>query len=676
MTSLKAPTTSLDVLWEPIRIGSLTIKNRVFVPAHEPVLGVGGESGGLLGDRYVEYLAARARGGAGLVMTGGASVHPKGEHFSHLPIYKQECVPRYRALADAVEEHGAKAFVQLFHCGVQDLGTDRLDDWHAPIGPSAVPSPLMMRKAKAMDRADIEEAVAAFAQSAAYMQEAGIHGVEIGGGHGYLIGQFLSPIYNYRTDEYGGSLENRSRLALEIGQAIRDRCGRDYALGIRLSYDEFMGPVGIQPDESDEIVRILHASGLFDFFNVSGITYHTFHFLAAPMTAERDSHFVPNAARAKTVVNGEVPVMVASVIKDIHSAAKAVAAGDADLVGMVRAHMADPDLVRKAQAGRASEIRRCVGANQGCIRRYIARNMITCTVNPLVGRESSLGVASQTQATERRRVLVVGGGPAGMKAAETAAARGHDVTLIERGDRLGGSLLLAGALPQRSRWLDVAEDLVGSLDRLGVEVRLGTDATLENVRELDPDLTVVATGATYDRSGWSISLPMRDGIPGADKEHVITAAEAIEDPSRCGKSVLIVDDNGDHLPHGVALLLAQDGRDVEIVSTQLFASMGLVVTNDLGWVYPRLIEAKVKVSSQTYVTEIRNGDAEVSDIWGSETRTVPAETVVLCLTRSSNESLFDALSAEGLAVQRIGDCVAPREVDDAMYEGVKCGSEI
>jgi FAD dependent oxidoreductase/NADH:flavin oxidoreductase / NADH oxidase family len=420
----------------------------------------------------------------------------------------------------------------------------------------------------------------------------------------------------------------------------------------------------------------LHESSLFDFVNISGITYHTFHFLAAPMTAQKDAHFVPNAVRAKQVVNGEIPVLVASVIKEIDRAAQVVGDGEADMVGMVRAHIADPDLVRKAQEGRSGEIRRCVGANQGCIRRYIGRNGITCTVNPAVGRERQYGGAQDSTTNEPRSVLVIGGGPAGLKAAESAARRGHSVTLVERQTELGGSLRLMARLPDRERWLDLADDLTRSLERLGVDVRLGEDVTPAAVLEVGADVNIVATGARHDKTGWSMSMPGRSGIPGAEQEHVLAATEAIRNSESVGASVIIVDDNGDHLPHGLALMLAQGGRKVEIISSQFYASTGLVTTNDLGWVYPKLVESGVKVNSSTYVERIGTATVDVCGIWGDGQRTIDAETVVLCMTRSSNDSLYHELVDAGANVKRIGDCVAPREVDDAVYEGEKAGRAV
>ena len=339
---------------------------------------------------------------------------------------------------------------------------------------------------------------------------------------------------------------------------------------------------------------------------------------------------------------------------------------------MARAHIADPDLVAKARAGRSREIRRCVGANQGCLRRLFEHGMITCTVNPAAGRERTLGAAPVH--VEPRRVLVVGGGPAGMALADTAAAAGHAVTLLEREDALGGQLRLAGRLPNRGNWLELAEDMAAALERRGVDVRLGVEATPAAVG--DADAVFLATGAGFDRSGYSISTPGRDGIPGAASDHVLDPAQAIADPERCGARVVIVDDNGDHLPLGLALLLAGTGRDVAVVSRQLFAGSGLVATGDLGWVFPELRAAGVAVSGQEIAARIAPGAVAVQSVWGGGARTLPADTVVLSMLRVADDALHRELAAAGVAATRIGDCLAPREVDDAIYEGVAHGRRI
>ncbi len=419
---------------------------------------------------------------------------------------------------------------------------------------------------------------------------------------------------NRRTDEYGGSTENRCRFAIETATEIRRRTGAVFPLGIRLSFDEYLGEAGITAEMSEEILSRLDDTRLFDYFSVTAGNYHTIREWVPSMSGGLDGNLAPDAARAKAAISNRVPVMVASAIRRVERAAEIVAGGQADMVAMTRAHLADPEIVNKARAGRSREIRRCVGANQGCLRRLFDHGMITCTVNPAAGRERTLGAAEPS--VQPRRVLVVGGGPAGMKLAETAAEDGHAVTLLERSDRLGGQLLLAGRLPNRGNWLQMAEDLAASLERLGVEVRLGAEASAEAVARFGADDVFLATGASFDRSGYSISTPHRDGIPGADGEQVLDPAAAIADPENCGQKVVIVDDNGDHLPLGLALLLAEGGRSVEVVSSELFAGSRLIVTGDIPWLYPQMKEAGVAVTSQAVADRIEPGSVTVSSIWG------------------------------------------------------------
>ena len=648
----------------------MRVRNRVVVPAHQTHFPL--EEHNLVGDRYVRYLEARARGGAGLIVAEAAAVHPSAGREGLLDLYRPEIVPGLRRLGEAVHGHGAKLFAQLSHMGNQDPGTSVLDDWHPVVAPSALPSTVYGRVAQALEPDEIADIVAGYGQAAAHAQAAGLDGAEISAVHGYLMTQFLSPFTNRRTDGYGGDVAHRCRFAIEAATEIRRRTGADFALGIRLSFDEHVGEAGLTPATSEEIVRILDATGLFDYFSLSTGNYHTLHQWVPSMTGARDGHLASDAARAKAAIDGRVPVVVAAAIRTLERAAEIVRKGQADLVAMARAHIADPDLVAKARAGRGREIRRCVGANQGCLRRLFEHGMITCTVNPAAGRERTLGAAPADVAA--RRVLVVGGGPAGMALADTAAAAGHAVTLLEREDALGGQLRLAGRLPNRGNWLELAEDMAAALERRGVDVRLGVEATPAAVR--DADAAFLATGAGFDRSGYSISTPGRDSIPGAASDHVLDPAQAIADPERCGDRVVIVDDNGDHLPLGLALLLARTGRDVAVVSRQLFAGSGLVATGDLGWVFPELRAARVSVSSQEIATRIAPGAVEVESVWGGGARTLPADSVVLSMLRVADDALHRELAAAGVAATRIGDCLAPREVDDAIYEGVAHGRRI
>jgi len=660
-------TSELDVLWQPLAIRHLTIPNRVFVSAHETYFAANRS----MTDRYVDYLEERARGGTGLVMVGASGVHPRGAANGHLQAWHPENVPMYAKLAERVHRHGGRVFSQLFHCGHQESGQLGYD-WEPTLAPSNIPGPVYDRTPEAASQEDIDTVVRAFGDCAELVQQGGLDGVEISGGHGYLIGQFLSPMSNHRTDAYGGSIENRCRLAIEVGEEIRRRCP-DLPLGIRLSYDEYLGEAGITPDASDVIIALLHAAGSFDYFNISGVNYHTVHNLVAPMTSGFEGHMVANAARAKAVIGGAVPVLTAASIRRIELAAEIVARGDADLVGMTRAHIADPEIVRKARDGRAGQIRHCVAANQGCVRRGALGKGITCTVNPAVGREAQWGSAHDGADEHALGVLVVGGGPAGMKAAESAARRGHRVTLFESEGELGGMLRYAGRLPGRDQWLTMVADLSHSLETLGVDVRLGVEAAADTVAQAGADVVVLATGSAFEKSGYSVIRPDRAGIPGADGRHVLDPVEALTDSGRCGKRVVIVDEHGDHVAFGVALVLAEAGRSVELVTHQLFAGARVATTMDVPFVYPRLVAAGVQLTPQTFVERIDPGTVTVASMWGGDARAIPADTVILNMGRRAHAPLAGALDAAGVHSVRIGDCRVPREVDDAIYEGERCG---
>ncbi len=667
-------TVSLDPLWEPCEIGPVTIPNRICVPAHQTQFPA--EEDDLVGDRYIAYLEERARGGAGMIVVEAGGVHPSTAKVGLINAYREEIIPGFRRLADAVHAHGTKLFAQLSHLGSQDLGTTQLDRTHPVIAPSNLPSVVYGRVAQAMEESDIASVVEGYAKTAHNAQVAGLDGGEISAGHGYLMTQFLSPMTNRRTDRYGGSVENRCRFAIEAAEAIRERCAREFALGIRLSFDEFLGPVAITPEVSEEIVRTLHATGLFDYYSVTAGNYHTVRTWVPTASGGLDGHLAPHAAQLRAVVNEEAPVIVAAAIRTIDRAAEIVSAGEADIVGMMRAHIADPALVEKARSGRTDEIRPCVGANQGCFRRLFEHNMITCTVNPAAGRESTLGSQTLRAADSARSVLVIGGGPAGMKLAESAAERGHDVTLLERSGELGGALRFAGRLPNRATWLELADDLARSLARLEVDVRLNTEATPEAVTEIGAEAVFVATGARFDKSGYSIATPDRDSIPGLEQTHALDPVEAIIDPESCGPSVVILEDNGDHLPLGLALLLAGTGRSVTVASRQFFAGSQILATADLPWLYPQLREAGVELVSQVVAQSIKTDGVTLESIWGGDERELEADTVILSMMRQPEDSLYAALRTAGVDATRIGDCLSPREVDDAMYEGALRGSDV
>jgi 2,4-dienoyl-CoA reductase-like NADH-dependent reductase (Old Yellow Enzyme family) len=661
----------LDVLWQPIEIGNVTLKNRVWVSAHD----AGYSEDNILSDRYVAYLEERAKGGAGTVLPGVQIVHPSGSaaYGNGMDGWRPEVVEQYRKLSDAVHRHGTKVFLQIGHWGAEGDAGQLLDAQHELLAPSGIRSIVSGQEPRTIEANDIEAIIAGYVQTAANAQDGGVDGVEIHAGHGYLICQFLSPLTNQRTDEYGGSVENRCRFMLEVTRAIKERCGADFPIGTRISLDELMDlPGGITADEGEEVVRVLHASGLFSYFSVTGGNSHTVHKWIAPMTSESHANFVPLAARVKKLV--DVPVITVGRITEITQAAEIVRRGDADIVAMTRAHIADPEIVSKASSGRVDEIRPCIGVNQGCLRRIARGQMISCTQNPVTGRESQWGAGSVTPAAVPKKVLVVGGGPSGLKSAELAARRGHEVVLIEQADALGGQLRYASRLPHRAEWAIMVRTLERAVARHGVDVRLNTEATVDLIEELGADEIVVATGSRFARTGFTPVRGDRATIPGL--EDPLDPLEVIDDPERCGERVLIVDDKGDYVPLGLAEILVTAGHTVEIVSRHFFIGEGTLLTGDLMWAVPRLAAAGVKFTPQTLVEQVDGTEVTLLDMWTFTPRVQEADTVVLCMGKLPTVQLYKDLRLGGRSVHRIGDCVAPRGVDEASYEGEMVGRSV
>ena len=659
--------TQLDVLWQSIAVGGVRLPNRIVFSGH---------SAGFRGAQYASYLAERARGGTGLIVTGAIPVHPTFDNGgASWTAYDKGSVAEIRTVVEAVHVHGSPLFVQLGHAGVHSPGAPATRYRGLVFGPSALPSPHFGVIAKAMTRADIEEITDGFVAGARHAQEAGADGVEIHAAHGLLLSQFLSPLFNVRTDEYGGDVAKRARLVREIGAAVRERCGAGFAVGLKLNFDEFVGEPGITPAEAEQTIRLLHAAALFDYFSISGGSYHAFHYMVAPESSGLSGQFVAHAQLARAAIGGEVPVMVTGRIRTVAQAAEVVEGGAADLVGMIRAQIADPDIVRKSRAGGFAEVRHCVGANQGCWRRVNAVGSISCTVNPLTGRESQWGTKLGDRAGRTRRVLVVGGGPAGMKFAETAATRGHEVVLVERDMELGGQIRYAARLPYRAAWARLVDDLAASLERLGVEVRLGVPATAADARSHAAELTVVATGSVWDETGFAVRRVGVAGIPRATDTHVIGPIAALAAPQACGERVVIVDDNGDHLPLGLAEGLATTGHSVTVVTAHPTVGhrLGTDSTVDFAWVYPRMLSAGVRVVGFSYLEEVERDHVTLSNVWTGAQDRIGADTVILCMMRHTDDALYHELAQDGAAVVRIGDCVAPREVDDALFEAVREG---
>ena len=660
----------LKHIWQPLDIGPTRVKHRIMMTAQT----IQYSDDHILGDRHIAFYRERAMGGAALLITEQQAAHhiSKGSFYLGCTAHDKRAVAQYAKLADAVHEHGCKQFVQLFAAGVHDKGTVIFDEWHPLWGVSRTPSIVHREVPMEMEKEHILDIIKAYGESALNVKTSGLDGVEIHGAHSYLIGQFFSRAYNKRTDEYGGSVENRARFAIEAAESVREQVGDDITVGIRLSFDEFLGDGGITVEESEETVAHLAATGLFDYFNISGGGYHTL-FMAVPPMNMPDGPFIPFAEKTKEIVGHRAKVFIVGKIRTGEMAEQAIAEGKTDMVAMTRMQMADPYMVTKLREGRSEDIVKCINANV-CLNRLFDQKEVVCVMNPAVGRERELGEEAITYVNgDGKKLVVVGGGPAGMRFAGTAARRGHDVTLLESGDKLGGHLNLLQQLPTRESWGEAVSALERRLEKHGVDVRLGTEATSADIGGMSADVAMVATGSTWSGGGFSPHRPERDGIPGAELDHVIdvaTAAErALGDPSSLGKKVLIVDESTVYLPLGLAELLLENGVEVEVVSPHFFVGADALKTMDLFHLYPRLKQRGIGLTSQHFVEKIEGSDVTLYHIWGGEPEVRSFDTVVLSQMRDPNEGLYHELKDDHADVRRVGDALTPRPLVAVMHEG-------
>ncbi len=648
-------------LFSPLRIGKVEVRNRISFQPHLTNFAVDC----LPTDRHMHYWAERARGGVGLIITEEMSVHPTDRAYEKLvEVFHPEVIPRFRRITDRVHEFEAKIFAQLNHNGQQCDGTiSRLPVW----APSPVPDVLFRETPKEMEPEDIEEVARYFGRCAVHVREGGFDGVELQFGHSSLARQFLSPLTNFRTDEFGGSLENRMRAPLMFIEAVRRAVGDDYTVGIRLCADEMI-PGGLDLAQVQEIARRFEATGLIDFMDLSIATFYNLYLVEGSMHTPL-GYTVPLAAGIRESV--KLPVFCTGRINDPVMAEKVLAAGQADMIGMCRALICDPFLPKKAEEGRMEEIRYCVADNQGCIGRMGVNKLLGCIQNPAVGLEARWGEGTLRPAAVKKRVMVVGGGPAGMWAAKMAALRGHRVDLYERGDELGGQVLIAMKGAGRDEFGVIARNEKAQLARLGVTVHLGVEVTEAMVLEQAPDAVIVATG----------SVPKAHPVAGADGPAVFNVWQVLRGEAEVGRAVCLIDYDGHHRATSTAEYLADRGARVHIITSSLFVGAELGPLQDLYLTRQRLLQKGVTFTPDIAVMELTGeaGDKRVkgfnvySNEWGEWG---PYDSLVLAMGQEADDGLYKALKGKVKELHRIGDCVAPRKVDMAIWEGHKVGREI
>ncbi|MEV0608987.1 FAD-dependent oxidoreductase [Polymorphospora rubra] len=653
---------NLHRLFTPVQLGRVALRNRVFVPGHTTNFGRANEPT----RRHAAYHAERAAGGVGLIVTEAIRVHPTsaGRHIS-LGSFDDSSIPAYAAVADAVHEHGAALFAQIMHAGRQANGdATRTAAWSA----SPLPWATGAHVPHAMGHADIAVVVAAFAGAARRMREAGYDGLEVHAGHGHLLQQFLSPKTNLRDDAYGGSPANRLRLTREVLTAVFAAAG-DLPVGLRVSADEFL-PGGLDPAAVVEIVATLRAEFPLAFVHVSHSAYHGSYSLATQMADMSFGHapFRHHAALF-TREFPDLPVLAVCRLDSLPEAAELIAAGDADLVGLARPHIADPHLVRKAMAGRQHEVRSCLACNQGCIGRLESSLPISCVVNPEVGAEREWAEAwSDRSAGTARRVLVVGGGPAGLEAALSAARAGHRVTLAEAGDRLGGQVTLAARVPGRERLGLLTDDLAHAVTAAGVEVRLGERIDAAGVLAGDFQDVIVATGAR----------PARRELPGGPPvlDLATAVAELVEPAAPLTGDVVVLDDEGTWAAASVAEQLARLGARVHLVSPTAGVSARITTYSKLA-LLDRFRQVGVRLHLMRTVRGAGPSTVELVDPMTGEAEPLTTITAVVDAgAATADDDLYRALESrpDGPRVHLVGDANAPRTAFEAVYEGRLAGA--
>lgn len=653
--------TGFKNLYSPLKVGAMTVKNRLMFLPHRPTFADPGEAIIALipGPRHVAYWAERARGGVGWIGTQGEPVHvdPAQNAFVH-----RDSLARFKKLADAVHRYDARITGQLFNYGSGISGHPyEILERPTPWAPSAVPVCRGGRMPHAMTRDELKAMTAAFAQAAALLREAGYDGVEIHVASGHLLNLFLSPYFNRRSDEYGGSVQNRLRYPIEVTQAVRQAVGSDFTVGIRICADEFFQG-GYNLDDMVGMAPALTAG--VDYLSVALGNYKTPSLLIAPMYYPLGA-FVYCAAAIKKVV--DVPVICSGRINDPAQAEQILSEGQADVVGMARALICDPELPDKARQGRSDDIRRCLACNEGCYGRRRDPRGITCAINPVTGRE--IEWAEVRPAERSKKVVVVGGGPAGLEAARSAAQRGHEVTLFEKNQELGGLIALAAKAPGRGDFAELARYYERELHRLNVVVRLGTLATAESVLEMKPEAVVVATG----------SAPFPLEAPGAGQSNVFEVRDVLAGKVEVGSRVLVVDGENGIRALSVADLLASQGKEVEVVCAEFSAGDNIdnIDSNIRSPLYQRLLRAGVRFSPITAVKEIRGNSVVLANVFTGEERSIEGvDTIVYSCGDVEDNALYLALKDRVPEVYAVGDCAGVRKLVQATQEGAVVGHKL
>jgi 2,4-dienoyl-CoA reductase (NADPH2) len=658
-------------VFQRLTIGPVEVENRIFMAPH----GIGLEARGSEHEthsvpaiEHAHYFAERARGGVGLIFhsmpIAPFALQPTLTASPGLP----QSVASYAKVAELVHEAGAKIMAEIWYIPWQPHKWEALGPDAPQLAPSPLPNYALPSTRHAMRKRDIERFVGAHAAAVANLRSAGYDGIELHVSHGALLEYFLSPYFNKRTDEYGGSLENRARLLVECLETVRATAGPGLAVGIRLTADQMLSG-GFTEDGCREILEYLAPTGLLDFVDLDISVEPDQVHLMTPSFFEPRLH---NATRVASVAAAARPLVVIASpgrLTNLADADRLIESGSMDMVGIVRGLIAEPQLVNNARDGRASESRICIAANH-CNGGLVSGPGWGCAINPVAGREdrwSELGAAATPL-----KVVVVGGGPAGLEAARISAARGNSVTLLERRGELGGGVRLWSMLPGRESLASLGGWFEGRLSDLDVEVRTGVEATAESVLALGPDVVFVATGSEYARDGESgFDL---NPIKGWDSACVVPFEDVLESGRTLAGRVVVLDEESMHAAAGIAELAAAAGAQVDLVTRKMV--VGDALARQARYIEPRLHAAGVTVRRGSWIREISDSDVTIVELLTGRKETVPVDAVVLATVRKPVDSLADELEGKVRFVYLIGDALAPRSLREATYEGHRFGRVI
>ncbi|WP_156681268.1 FAD-dependent oxidoreductase [Sphingomonas profundi] len=651
---------------KPIRLGNIELKNRIVRPAHATVLGEG-----TMNDRLIAYHEARARGGAALSILEVGSVHPTSAFC--LNIFDPQVEGGMRRLVERCKPHGMKLFQQLWHAGQHIPPADGSPPWAPSDNPGVETGIVPIAMTKTM----IDTIIGAYVESAVRMERCGLDGVDVHCAHGYLPSQFLSANINKREDEYGGSFENRARFIMELLAAIRSAVSRDFVVGVRVAPDLTVGGVGV--DENLRVAQMLEARGLIDYVNVSVGNYNSYTKMVGGMH-EPTGYEMPTSEPITRHIT--LPTMVIGRYRTLEECDQVIREGAADMIGLVRAMIADPDLVNKSLAGNADRVRPCIACNQACVANavYLWQGGLRCTVNVGAGNEQSLGDANLESAAEPKTVLVVGGGPAGMEAARVAAMRGHKVILAEADAALGGTLRAATKAPTRHTMFDIATWLEEEIYRLGVDVRLSTYMDENDVIDTGADAVIVATGSMPRMDGVQGSHPGQP-IRGMDRGGVLSSTELmLYPPADLGRTAVVIDDVGHYEGLAAAEQLISRGLSVTYVTRLRMLAPAVQGALMVEPFLTRMANRPFAYRIRHRAIAIQPGTVVIGPTHLTEddvdTERLDADTVVVVTANRPNREIHTALKERNSDIRLVGDANSPRFLETAIREGHLAGASV